>query len=416
MFLCKSKLPCKIIILALLSFFFVIGSCKNLSGSKDNNADTDKKAVTKKEAAKKTTAEDKPENKSVKENPQDVPEDGFIRLVLNEKKGCFSLFYLTDPQNLRYEPLFNSRNSSASSLSVLVDDNIYKLGNSKKFKTRIERDKKDTSFIFESPFLKITQVFSPVKTTSSSAANGVKITITVQNTATQRSFVGLRMLLDTELGEKKVPFLTNTQVVSSELQIDGHSNEKYWISRGKKISLMGSIVNPINGVGKGPDIVHIANWKRLKDTPWRLKYLQGRSFSNLPNSVGDSAVCYYFGPEMLDLNKTLTYTVFLTTEDVAWYNNPADKINTTVSSASSTQDTSARQPSVQPAKETLFINIPAIEAQAREEAAATNENADIIFLTKLQDILNQFINGQILLRENDLFEIEKTIEKYKIRD
>jgi len=392
-----------ILILSLVSFFFVLNGCKNLSNKKEGDAEKKPAKQTAKKSGKKAKAEN-----------QESPDDGYIRLILNDKRGSFTLYYLTDPQRMRYEPLFNSNDTAASFLSVSVDGEIYRLGSSNKFKTRVERDKKDTAYIFESPFLKITQVFSPVKTSSSQAANGVKITMTIQNTGTERSFVGLRMLLDTNLGEgiNGTPILTNTQVVSSETLIYGGLSDRFWISRGKKVSLMGSIVNPVDGVGRGPDIVHIANWKRLRDTPWRLPYSKERAFNNLPYSAGDSAVCYYFGPEMLDRNKVLTYTVFLTTEDTAWYKTSEPPFNMTASIISDKEPT--KQPAaIQPPKDELNVNIPAIEAQASIEAAVTKEDENVIILTKLQDILNQFIEGQTKINERDLAEIEKFIEKYK---
>lgn len=419
MFSRKSKFSRDIFFFALISIFLIIGGCKNISSKKDT--DTAKQKPAKQKIERQKAPPKTIDKKSVKTETQaeEIPDDGYIRLVLNEKKGCFTLYYLSDPQKVRYEPLFNPNDTAASFLSVLVDGEIYNLGSSPKFKTRIERDKKDTALIFESSFLKVTQVFSPVRTTNSQAANGVKITMTIQNTGTQRSFAGLRMLIDTNLGEGRngTPILTNTQVVKSELEIDGHSGERYWISRGKKVSLMGSIVNPVECIGKGPDIVHIANWKRLRDAPWRLAYLQGRSFNNMPYSSGDSAICYYFGPEMLDRNKILTYTVFLTTEDTAWYNNSAPQVTMTASIISETDSkTAVQQRPVQPKVEELLINIPAIEAQAQIEAMALNENPDVITLMKLQEILNQFVDGQITLRENDLAEIERAIEKYRIRN
>jgi hypothetical protein len=376
----------KVVTFALLLILFGFGNCVTPSPKEDTNTN----------------------NNSAK-----IPDDGYIRLVLNEKNGCFSLYYLSDPKTMSYEPLFNAEEPAASFLSVFVDNKVYKLGSSRKFKTRIERDKGDTSLIFESSFLKVTQIFSPVKTSSSQAANGVMITINIQNTATQRSFVGARMLLDTNLGEgmKKVPFLTNRQVVSSELLIEGNSDEKFWISRGKNTALMGSIVNPVDdddnlSVGKGPDIVHIANWKRLKDAPWRLNYSQGRSFNNLPHSAGDSAVCYYFGPEMLDLNKVLSYTFFLTTEDTAWYNVPASAV-----AAAPVQKQEPVNQTYIPPVHISPVNIPAIEAQAQIEAEAADEDEDTIVLLKLQEILNQFIDGYIFLNEHDLSEIEKAIDR-----
>jgi len=373
----------KVITFALLLILFGLGSCVTSSSNEGSTNDSSK-----------------------------IPDDGFIRLILNGKKGSFSLYYLSDPQKMRYEPLFNSKQPSASFLSVYIDDKVYRLGNSRQFHTKIEKYNGDTALVFESSFLKVTQIFTPIKTFSSKAANGVMITINIQNTATQRSFVGLRMLLDTELGEgrKRVPFITNTQVVTSELLIEGNSSERFWISRGKKTALMGSIVNPVDGCGKGPDIVHIANWKKLKDTPWRLSYSQGRSFNNLPYSSDDSAVCYYFGPEMLDHDKILSYAVFLTTEDIAWYNLSVPQPNMTASIVGTTSKSASAN------RVELTVNIPAIESQARIEAAARHENANTIILLKLQEILNQFIEGQIYLNERDLTEIEKAIERQKTRN
>jgi len=241
------------------------------------------------------------------------------------------------------------------------------------------------------------------------------VTITMQNTATQRSFAGLRMLLDTTLGEGSngTPILTNTQAVSSETIIEGSSNERYWISRGKKVSLMGSIVNPVTVRGKGPDLVHIANWRNLRNAPWRLNYSQGQPLNKRPSRLGNSAVCYYFGPEMIDRNKTLTYTIFLTTEDVAWYRLAEPPFNMTASIISDTPAPTKPQTRIEPVRNELNINIPAIEAQAAIEASVTNENPDTIVLLRLQDILNQFISGDIHINERDLTEIDNFLDKYR---
>jgi hypothetical protein len=406
MFSHKSKIFRNIFIFILTSFLLVFGSCKNFSVKKESGV---RKQSVKKSVKKESDKKILPEN---------IPDDGYIRLILNEKTGCFTLFYLADPKKMHYEPLFNSNDTSASFLSVSVDGEIYQLGSSKKFKTRIERNKKDMAFIFESSFLRVTQVFSPVKTSSSKMANGVKVTMSIQNIGTERSFVGLRMLIDTDLDEKSknTPILTNTQLVTSELLIEGNSVDRFWISRGDKISLMGSIINPVEGVGKGPDLVHIANWKRLRDTPWRLNYSKGRAFNNMAYSANDSAVCYYFGPEMLDRNKILTYTVFLTTEDIAWYKLTEPPVNMTASLIPDKTESQVVQPKKEPLPDGLTIDFPAIEAQAILEAAATNKDEKVIIFLKLQEILNQFVEGQIKINERDLMEIEKFIEKYRIRN
>jgi len=434
----------KIIAFALLFIIFTFSSCKTL------------------------LVEEETENNSPRE-VSEIPNDGHVRLILNEKSGNFLLYFLSDPQTVSYEPLFNSDEPFASFLSVNVDGNIYRLGNNKKFKTKIDRTNGDPSLVFEAPFVKITQIFTPYKTSGSDTANGIMITIKIQNLSSQRSSIGVRMLLDTSLGEeqKRVPFLTNTQVVSSEVLLEGNSNELFWLSRGSNVSLMGSIVNPVESSGKGPDLVHIANWKRLNDAPWRLNFSKGRSFNNLPNSINDSAVCYFFGPEMIDRDKVMTYTVYLTTEDLAWYNladlpyqitdpnaavtntsatsssstgksstktttaTPSASASTATTSAtpavsstpsissSSTQSSETVKSAVTPASAynvELPINILAIENQAQYEAAQKNESADTLTLIKLQEILNLFIEGQIFLKEEDLSEIEKAIERHRIRN
>jgi len=442
----------KIIAIALLFVIFTFCNCKTLF-----------------------VEEEEIENNAPRESSE-IPTDGHVRLILNEKAGSFLLYFLSDPQTVSYEPLFNSDEPLASFLSVNVDGNIYRLSNNKKIKTKIERTNGDPSLVFEAPYVRVTQIFTPYKTSGSDKANGIMITIKIQNISSQRASIGVRMLLDTNLGEgqRRVPFLTNTQVVSSEVLLEGNSDEQFWLSRGSNVSLMGSIVNPVESLGKGPDLVHIANWKRLNDAPWRLKYSKGRSFNNLPNSINDSAVCYFFGPEMIDCDKIMTYTVYLTTEDLAWYNltdlpsyitdsnattsktpvtdsSSTGKSSTKTTTASPSVSASTATTSVTPAvsstpsvsssapsglsssaqssetvKSTvtpasaynveLPINITVIESQAQYEAAQKNENADTLTLIKLQEILNLFIEGQIYLKEEDLSEIEKAIERHRIRN
>jgi len=336
--------------------------------------------------------------------------------------------------------LFNSDDPSASYMTAYVDGNVYQLGSSRQFKSRFERIEGSPAVIHESSFLTVTQIFKPVKTTSSAVANGVMVSLIIENTATQRSSVGLRMLLDTDLGEgrRQVPFITNTQVVSSELLLEGNSNERFWVSRGKNTALMGSIISPVDSKERGPDLVHLANWKRLNDSPWRLRYREGRSFNNVPNSVRDSAVCYFFGPVMIDRNTQTAYTIYLTTEDIAWYN-----MNAPLASGSATLMQVPPPPAPSPipvpaipAPEPLktavvvpepvyidnaTIDLALVEAEAIAEAehyyrAGIHEDAYVLFLIKLQDILDQFVNGQIIINEQDIKNIEGAIERLRVRN
>ena len=330
--------------------------------------------------------------------------DGSFRLILNERTGNFSLYFLFDPGLSRYEALFNTSVPSTSFLSVNVDGRIYRLGESLTFRTSYERLEGNPALVFESPLLKISEIFSPVKTANSSVVNGVMITINVENKG-QRSTVGLRLLIDTHLGEGRgrVPFITNTQVITNETLIEGTSGERFWLSRGERVTLMGSILSPLNN-SSPPDFVHIANWKRLNDVPWRLRYYEGRSFNNIPYSIGDSAVCYYYEPAVLESGRSFTFTIFLTTEDIAWYNAAImpEPVN----------EAQAEMPRVM----APTINFSALEASALREAAEYNEDADTLLLLKLQAILDQFLAGEINLNEQDLTEIERAINRLRNRN
>jgi hypothetical protein len=320
-------------------------------------------------------------------------EDRFIRLIVGERDGSFSLFYLADQGEMRYEPLLY-RNASTSFLSVNVDGRVFQLGKSREFSTRIDSVDGNPAVIYESSFLTVSKVFTTVRTTNSPNSNGIRVTINIENKSDQDVSVGLRILLDTHLGEGRggVPFNTDTLEITRETIVSGSSGESYWITRGTDISLMGNIGNIFNDGSKAPDFLHFANWKKLNDVPWRAPYREGSSFNSIPFSIGDSAVCYYYEPDVLPAGRSFRYSIFLTTEDTAWYQRTVE-------------DTSGRG--------ALTINIAAIEDAARLEANERNEDADLLILYRLRDLIDQFITGKILLNEQDLLEIERSIEKYK---
>jgi len=336
--------------------------------------------------------------------------DGFLRLILNERNGSFLLYFLTNPSAARYEPLFNT--TATSFLALNVDGQSHRLGESRTFNTSYERLEGNPALVFESSTLKISEIFSPVKTANSPVVNGVKITIIIENKNLQRTSIGLRLLIDTQLGEGrgKVPFITNSQVVTRETKIEGNSGEKFWISRGETVSLMGSILDPFNS-SMPPDFIHIANWKRLNDVPWKLRYYEGRSFNYIPYSIEDSAVCYYYEPGALQRGETLTYSIYLTTEDTAWYNSAI------VTSELEPEPEAARELQIEVVRVTIE-GAPPIDFNALKEAAAADaarryEDADMLLLISLQNLLDQFIAGQINLNEQDLAEIERSINQLK---
>jgi hypothetical protein len=341
--------------------------------------------------------------------------DSYIRLLIEENTGRYSLHFLTDPEKMEYTQLF-SRNPKTSFLDVNVNDVSYRLGSSSVFKTRVDMESEAPVVFYESPFLTVKEIFTPVKTLSSNTANGIGITIQLKNKGEDELTVGLRMLIDTSLGEgrKKIPFITEKNNITHEKIIESSSETKYWISRGKDVSLMGSIADPLNETAKKPDYLHFANWKKLSDVPWKARYHEGRSFNNLPYSIGDSAVCYYWEPCVLETGGTFSYTVYLTTEDITWYY-PELYIEPVRPEKIVTPEVIAEPVIVYEPEEQIeqsAYNMAVIEAKARELSRLTGEDYDIIVLRLLQDILNQFLADEISLNELDILQIDLAIERH----
>jgi len=350
--------------------------------------------------------------------------DSYIQMLINEKTGRYSLSFLNDTKKMKYKQLIY-RNSNTSFLDVRVDDVAYRLGSSRVFKTRIDRENKEPVVIYESSFLTVKTSFTPVKTISSPTANGIRITIQLTNKSEEVSSVGLRFLVDTYLGEgsNNIPFITENNNIIREKIIESSSNEKYWISRGKDVSLMGSIADPLDDTAVRPDYLHFANWKKLSDVPWKAPYHEGRSFNNLPYSIGDSAVSYYWEPCFLKKGGTVTYTVYLTTEDIAWYY-PELYVDPKIASKEKTSEIPMDPPvivsepepepeqAIQIQAEQPAYNMALIEMEARTQSFKTGEDYNVIVLKMLQNILSQFIAGEISLNELDILQIDLAIERY----
>lgn len=345
----------------------------------------------------------------------EITKDTFIRLVLDDATGNFSLYYLVDASKMQYEPLFNDKDPSASFSAVSVNGKIHRLGESRFFQTRIEYQDENPAVIHESSSLLITMVYFPVRTVSSSSANGVRIAISIKNKTNEELTVGLRLLIDTHLGEGRgnTPFNTDTLTISKEKLVDSSSGENFWVSRGQSLSLMGSITSPGSSSFKRPDFVHFANWKKLNDVSWKAPYYEGRSFNYTNYSVGDSAVCYYYEPDKLRPNDFFDYEIFLTTEDTAWYQQPgARQASQPARAPAAQQAPQAARIETPPARSANFAGIPAIIDAAVEEAAIYGEDPNLTIFRRLQEVLDKFIAGEIELNEHDLREVEMSIDRY----
>jgi hypothetical protein len=223
-------------------------------------------------------------------------EDGRIRLALDPQLGRFSLYYLADPSQRKYEALFMDQDPRTSVVTVSYNGKNYRLGESAEFTISEGGTDQQPALIFESSFLRVTEEFSFIVTQGSQAANGVKVTFRIENTGRRRIQAGIRFLLDTKLGESGTsPFFTGSRKIAEEMIFNAKTGlDQYWVSGNTgELALMGSLSADVD---HAPDMVHFANWKRLNEVSWSLNFVQGRKFNNPPYSIRDSAVAYYYEP------------------------------------------------------------------------------------------------------------------------
>jgi hypothetical protein len=242
-------------------------------------------------------------------------EDGRIRLVLDPQLGRFSLYYMTDPVQRKFEALFVDQDPRSSVLTLSYNGDTYRLGESDEFTIREGGSYQQPSLIFESPLLLITQEFTFIATAGSPAANGVKINFRIENKSKRRISAGIRFLLDTKLGEAgSAPFITDTRNIEEETLFEaGDAGDTFWVSGNDgEFALMGSISADVDRV---PDLVHIANWKRLDEVPWTLVFVRGRKFNNPPYAIRDSAAAYYYEPVRINREESSSFYLLLASRD-----------------------------------------------------------------------------------------------------
>jgi hypothetical protein len=240
--------------------------------------------------------------------------DGRIRLTLYEGIGRFSISCVTKGQNGIAVPLLAAQDPRTTTLSVVVGNRVYRLGESSEFSEKAEKVPGGGRFTWKSSFLQVTETFTFIASTGSPVTDGVRIDLNLKNSSEKDASIGARYLFDTYLGESSfVHFRTDTLTkLTHELALSPADKALYWVSPlsgnaeelGLQVMLSGTGVT-------SPDRAVFANWKRLSDSPWSYDVSGSRNFSLLPYSVNDSAVAQYYEPRPVAKGADVTITLAL---------------------------------------------------------------------------------------------------------
>jgi len=228
-------------------------------------------------------------------------DEGRVRLVLHEGIGRFSLYTRSGSTQDTEIPLFVDQDPRTSGISLVVNEKIYKLGDTPDFSEKIEKATMSgiPRFEWESRTLKVVQEFSPVSSPTSTEAAGVHMSIQITNLTRSKLSVGLRMCFDTYLGEENLSHFRSDrhQEIRNELTVSKADMIRYWLSPSSKSPQEIGLKCFTSGADiTSPDKIVFANWKRLSDASWDYKTSSNRNFNLMPYSINDSAVCMYYEP------------------------------------------------------------------------------------------------------------------------
>ncbi|MFO7815230.1 MAG: NEW3 domain-containing protein [Halanaerobiales bacterium] len=157
--------------------------------------------------------------------------------------------------------------------------------------------------------IKVEQILSIVKSSTTGLFDTAQIKYRLVNTSNQEKEVGLRIMLDTMLGQNDgAPFrLADNAVTTDNLYLKDEL-PIFW-------QAFDSIANPTvtsQGTFKGPgvtapDKVYFSDWGSLADGDWNFDFNPGEEFVREGEYEIDSAIAIMWEPQILEPNQEVTY-------------------------------------------------------------------------------------------------------------
>jgi hypothetical protein len=341
-------------------------------------------------------------------------DSGRIRLVLHEGIGRFSLYARRTAASTDYVPLFVDRDPRTSGIALVINQRIYKLGQSSEFSEKVEKGNGSVLARFEwtSRTLTVVQDFSPVSATPGGETQGVRMSIRITNRSSNRISVGLRLCLDTYLGEDNLSHFSTdrNEEIRGELTVTAPDMVRYWLSTAGSPRDIGLLcITKAQGVTT-PDRIVFANWKRLNESSWYYETSSKRNFNLMPYSINDSAVCMYYEPADLPAQGSREIVLVLGNVTLSGYS-AAERVETDKAGTPGNAGSAAQSPGQ-----------PSEDRQARHERPSTEPESvrqDLDELNRLiAEIDRQLASGadigdeELRLMEEILSAIKDKSERY----
>ncbi len=223
--------------------------------------------------------------------------NGLVRIATDDLTLQPALYRLVNISGKsKYEPLWFSGDPRTSFIVLNIDNRIYRMGASKEYKTSQRQIKNGIEIEYRSVTNRLTQRLLFFTSPFSRVADGFIIEIEIENYTTREMKVMIKEVCDTVLGEKEgFHFATSLNArVTDEMILASDSDEKYVVSPGQAASLA-----LLLDEDQKPDMVVIANWKRLSDSKFYYDSQLMKGFTLSSFSINDSALGLYWNERII---------------------------------------------------------------------------------------------------------------------
>lgn len=170
---------------------------------------------------------------------------------------------------------------------------------------------KDNQLITKTRFddIIVEQILSIVKSSTTGLADTAQIQYRVINEGEKEEKVGLRIMLDTMLGENDgAPFRLGEDTIASDKLYYDKQLDNFWQSfdsiSNPEVTSQGTFIGPDVST---PDRVYFSDWGSMADGVWDFDFNPGQEFVRKGEYEIDSAMAMYWVPEIIEAGDSKTY-------------------------------------------------------------------------------------------------------------
>ena len=238
-----------------------------------------------------------------------VTEIGSVRIKAIGKLGTFNIYYVDEYG--KATPVFATGDEfTTTSFYLMCGKKTYKLGGGLDVMSSAEKTETGVKIRY---FIRnigdVVVDLSIMKSDQKSQFDMVKISSTVKSFAQKTDVFGLKLILDTVLGEKARYHFYNSEniPIKQEILYRNAKTTKLVTSKNNNTSLQilleGADISPI-------DFTALASYKTLNTRSWEPNMLTERAFSTV-SSYNNSAVQINFIPEEIEPDDERSYLFYL---------------------------------------------------------------------------------------------------------